>query len=140
MSYISALNLLEDPSSNNISEEALRDELALWTNAQFTYDIQPGSGSKPVMNDLYTPITSIVSEPTKEPTRKRSKTIEVDEDKRKRNTAASARFRQKKKQKEQELDQKTKEMESKTKYLEERLIELEREAAWLRALVLEKRK
>ncbi|RCH78153.1 hypothetical protein CU098_000973, partial [Rhizopus stolonifer] len=96
------LNLLEDPSSN-ISEESLRDELALWTNAQFTFDTQPGSESKPIFT-------------------------------------ASARFRQKKKQKEQALEQKTKEMESRARYLEDRVVELEREAAWLRALVLEKRR
>jgi GTPase Era involved in 16S rRNA processing len=42
-SYISSLNLLGDDSPIPISEEALSEELALWANAQFTFDTKPGS-------------------------------------------------------------------------------------------------
>ncbi|KAI8994621.1 hypothetical protein BDB01DRAFT_693899, partial [Pilobolus umbonatus] len=58
------------------------------------------------------------------------------EDKRRRNTAASARFRMKKKQREQALEETAKAMTQKADALEERVIELEKEAAWLRALVV----
>ncbi|KAG0732626.1 hypothetical protein G6F22_018890 [Rhizopus arrhizus] len=57
MSYISALNLLED-TSVDISENTLgEEELALWANAQFTFDVQPGSEAK-LFNDqdFYAPI------------------------------------------------------------------------------------
>lgn len=43
MSYISSLNLLGADSPADISEEALREELSLWANAQFTFDTEPGS-------------------------------------------------------------------------------------------------
>ncbi|KAF1799154.1 hypothetical protein FB192DRAFT_1395217 [Mucor lusitanicus] len=62
----------------------------------------------------------------------------IEEDKRKRNTAASARFRMKKKLREQALEQTAKEMTIKAEALEKRVIELEKEAKWLRALVVEK--
>lgn len=61
-----------------------------------------------------------------------------DEEKRKRNTAASARFRMKKKQREQALQQTVQEMTTKTEQLEKRCKELELEAKWLRALLIEK--
>ncbi|CAO3594196.1 unnamed protein product [Absidia cylindrospora] len=64
--------------------------------------------------------------------------VGMDEDKRRRNTAASARFRQKKKLREQALQQTVKEMTSKTEALEKRCQELELEAKWLRALLVEK--
>lgn len=62
----------------------------------------------------------------------------AEEDKRRRNTAASARFRMKKKLREQALEQTAKEMTSKAEALEKRVQELEMEAKWLRALVIEK--
>ncbi|KAF7724388.1 hypothetical protein EC973_001113 [Apophysomyces ossiformis] len=62
----------------------------------------------------------------------------ADEDKRRRNTAASARFRMKKKLREQALEQKAKEITTKAENLEIRVKELEMEAKWLRALVVEK--
>lgn len=44
MSYINSLNLLgTEPSSTDISEETLTEELSLWANAQFTFDTTPGS-------------------------------------------------------------------------------------------------
>lgn len=61
-----------------------------------------------------------------------------DDDKRRRNTAASARFRLKKKLKEQALQQTVKEMSLKSELLEKRCKELELEAKWLRALLVEK--
>jgi hypothetical protein len=50
MSYISSLNLLGDDSPVPISEEALSEELALWANAQFTFDTKPGSA---ILDDSY---------------------------------------------------------------------------------------
>ncbi|RUS13428.1 hypothetical protein BC937DRAFT_95350, partial [Endogone sp. FLAS-F59071] len=41
-SYISSLNSLESSAEPTLSQEDLADELALWTNAQFTFDIPPG--------------------------------------------------------------------------------------------------
>ncbi|CEG66788.1 Putative Bzip transcription factor [Rhizopus microsporus] len=158
MSYISQLNLLDD-SPSLIPEEQLREELALWANAQFTFDMQPGSEAaieKPRTSyELYAPIApaptvtnnkvinTTVIVPTKttkkqQPKRTAKELDAIEEDKRKRNTAASARFRLKKKLKEQALEQTAKEMTLKAKQLEERVQELEREAKWLRALVLEK--
>ena len=64
--------------------------------------------------------------------------VYVEEDKRRRNTAASARFRMKKKLREQALEQTAKEMSTKADELEKRVKELEMEAKWLRALVVEK--
>ncbi|KAI8098100.1 uncharacterized protein B0P05DRAFT_523445 [Gilbertella persicaria] len=43
MSYISSLNLLGDDSPVPLSEETLSEELALWANAQFTFDTKPGT-------------------------------------------------------------------------------------------------
>ncbi|CAO3611436.1 unnamed protein product [Cunninghamella echinulata] len=65
-------------------------------------------------------------------------TLSPEDDKRRRNTAASARFRQKKKLREQALEQTAKEMSTKCDTLEKRVRELEMEAKWLRALVIEK--
>ncbi|KAG0174521.1 hypothetical protein DFQ28_005814 [Apophysomyces sp. BC1034] len=64
--------------------------------------------------------------------------VVAEEDKRRRNTAASARFRMKKKMREQALEQTAKEMTEKAEVLEQRVKELEMEAKWLRALVVEK--
>ncbi|KAI8980386.1 hypothetical protein BDB01DRAFT_796235 [Pilobolus umbonatus] len=64
--------------------------------------------------------------------------LAADDDKRRRNTAASARFRMKKKLREQALEMKTKEMSDNVNQLESKVKELEMEAQWLRALVLEK--
>ncbi|ORX59632.1 hypothetical protein DM01DRAFT_1381187 [Hesseltinella vesiculosa] len=68
----------------------------------------------------------------------RDPNLSPEEDKRRRNTAASARFRQKKKQREQALHITVKEMTAKTEKLEARCKELELEAKWLRALLVEK--
>lgn len=43
MSYISSLNLLNADSPAPINEEVFQDELALWANAQFSFDTTPGS-------------------------------------------------------------------------------------------------
>lgn len=64
--------------------------------------------------------------------------LSVDDDKRRRNTAASARFRMKKKLREQALEKTTKEMADNVQKLESKVKELEMEAKWLRALVVEK--
>lgn len=245
MSYISSLNLLGDDSAVPISEEALSEELALWANAQFTFDTKPGSA---ILDDSYkaiaeqqdlfstftslnefsndktddqsqhnqlmnnylnntnyilptkaTPSTALPqpqtssnlpriapappSQPLKDTkialspvhsktsskkrkastavkdttsaststsasatpttnTENEQQEVEVteamEEDKRRRNTAASARFRMKKKLREQALEKTAKEMAYKADVLEKRVIELEKEAKWLRALVVEK--
>lgn len=64
--------------------------------------------------------------------------LSVDDDKRRRNTAASARFRMKKKLREQALEKTTKEIAENVEKLESKVKELEMEAKWLRALVIEK--
>lgn len=64
--------------------------------------------------------------------------LSMDDDKRRRNTAASARFRMKKKLREQALEKTTKEMAENVEKLESKVKELEMEAKWLRALVVEK--
>jgi hypothetical protein len=64
--------------------------------------------------------------------------LSVDDDKRRRNTAASSRFRMKKKIREQALEKTTKEMADNVEKLEAKVKELEMEAKWLRALVVEK--
>lgn len=43
MSYISSLNLLNADSPVAINEEVFQEELALWANAQFSFDTTPGS-------------------------------------------------------------------------------------------------
>lgn len=43
MSYISSLNLLNADSPAPINEELFQEELALWANAQFSFDSTPGS-------------------------------------------------------------------------------------------------
>lgn len=46
-SYINSLNTLSNDNSADLSgpsEQELADELALWSNAQFTFDIEPGVG------------------------------------------------------------------------------------------------
>lgn len=43
MSYISSLNLLNADSPAPINEEVFQEELALWANAQFSFDTTPGS-------------------------------------------------------------------------------------------------
>ncbi|CAO0802792.1 unnamed protein product [Mucor circinelloides] len=222
MSYISSLNLLGDDSPVPLSEEALSEELAIWANAQFTFDTKPGQALaddsyKAVadqhdlfatfasLNDLQPQNNNLMNtylnsnnyllpstsssvktiQPTQQqqqlqsqlpriapaplqqqpqtklpihqiqntpsvPSKKRKASIAVkesndeehtdaiEEDKRKRNTAASARFRMKKKLREQALEQTAKEMTIKAEALEKRVIELEKEAKWLRALVVEK--
>ncbi|KIW04603.1 uncharacterized protein PV09_04351 [Verruconis gallopava] len=62
----------------------------------------------------------------------------LDEEKRRRNLAASARFRQKKKLHEQRLEQHTKELRDKANKLEERVAHLEKENAFLKALLTDK--
>ncbi|GAN00790.1 regulatory protein cys-3 protein [Mucor ambiguus] len=227
MSYISSLNLLGDDSPVPLSEEALSEELAIWANAQFTFDTKPGQAvaddsykAVAQQHDLFATFASLnelqpqsnnlmnnclnsnnyllpsTSSPVKTfqptqpqpqsqqlhsqllpriapappqqqqqqtqspiqqihntssaPSKKRKASIAVkesndeelpdaiEEDKRKRNTAASARFRMKKKLREQALEQTAKEMTIKAEALEKRVIELEKEAKWLRALVVEK--
>lgn len=61
-----------------------------------------------------------------------------DDDKRRRNTMASARFRQRKKLREAALEQKAKEMTAKVESLEKKVDTLEKEAKWLRSLLVEK--
>ncbi|CEP13638.1 hypothetical protein [Parasitella parasitica] len=215
MSYISSLNLLGDDSPVPLSEEALSEELAIWANAQFTFDTEPGqaiaddsykvaveqqdlfatlaslnslqqqnnsfsylksnsyslpsaAAVKPVQptQQLLSQLPKIAPAPTQHQqnklpitqiqhtpaplSKKRKSSIAVkekadhqtsdaaEEDKRKRNTAASARFRMKKKLREQALEQTAKEMTLKAEALEKRVLELEKEAKWLRALVVEK--
>jgi type IV secretory pathway VirB10-like protein len=211
MSYISSLNLLGDDSPVPISEEALSEELAIWANAQFTFDTKPGSAilddTYKEQQDLFTTFASLneqqnndhllntylhnthylLPQQPQQQTQTQQQTIlpriapapslnhiqqqpvqqqqsqlsvgkkrkappsitkheaaeeenepEVEEDKRKRNTAASARFRMKKKLREQALEKTAKEMTVKAEALEKRMIELEKEAKWLRALVVEK--
>ncbi|OZJ03173.1 hypothetical protein BZG36_04073 [Bifiguratus adelaidae] len=43
-SYISSLNSLSPDVSPNMNQEDLAEELSLWTNAQFTFDMPPGIG------------------------------------------------------------------------------------------------
>lgn len=189
MSYISSLNLLGDDSPVPLSEEALSEELAIWANAQFTFDTKPGSAildnkeqdlffglnttqndtllntylnntsylipSQPILPKIAPAPTTTTPITTTQPiTSKKRKSVSIsnsrpettneepvelaEEDKRKRNTAASARFRMKKKLREQALEQTAKEMTAKAEALEKRVIELEKEAKWLRALVVEK--
>ncbi|KAI9019482.1 hypothetical protein CLU79DRAFT_794374, partial [Phycomyces nitens] len=212
MSFISSLNLLGAESPATLTEDAFTDELALWANAQFTFDTAPGTallddlpskpesvqskgqsdffqnlhnfgeiGSdghseqnvmepylshpyilpqiqpsehhrlprlapasaikggepKPILPSLsaYAPATAKKRKNTEE---EANETLSVEDDKRRRNTAASARFRQKKKMREQALELTAKEMTAKTERLESRVKELEMEAKWLRALVVEK--
>ncbi|KAI9278017.1 hypothetical protein BY458DRAFT_554033 [Sporodiniella umbellata] len=55
MSYISTLNLLNADSPTPLNEEAFQEELALWANAQFSFDTAPGSAiveDKQKENDL----------------------------------------------------------------------------------------
>jgi Basic region leucine zipper len=61
-----------------------------------------------------------------------------DEDKRRRNTMASARFRQRKKLREAALEITAKEMTDKANSLQEKVNTLEKEAKWLRSLLVEK--
>ncbi|KAI8581896.1 hypothetical protein K450DRAFT_229769 [Umbelopsis ramanniana AG] len=61
-----------------------------------------------------------------------------DEDKRRRNTMASARFRQRKKLREAALESTAKEMTDKANSLQEKVNALEKEAKWLRSLLVEK--
>lgn len=208
MSYISSLNLLNADSPAPINEEAFQEELALWANAQFSFDTTPGSAlvseddkkdenllqtltkltqlGKKIKIMFYLRITpkkylvvqpnvmqqpsigfynnnnnNISSAPTsilpriapapgplsgiqlletnnkKRPIEDESD-LSVDDDKRRRNTAASARFRMKKKLREQALEETTKKMADNVEKLESKVKELEMEAKWLRALVIEK--
>lgn len=83
---------------------------------------------------------------TKSVSRKRKKSEEKDdsnktshdEDKRRRNTMASARFRQRKKVREATLERTAKEMTDKAKSLQDKVDALEKEAKWLRSLLVEK--
>ncbi|ORE04425.1 hypothetical protein BCV72DRAFT_243583 [Rhizopus microsporus var. microsporus] len=203
MSYISNLNLLYADTPTEINDDAFQEELALWANAQFSFDTAPGSA---IVDDekakeetqlletfkeiaqLVQPSTSIDSKnnntnnssngnlyyniapapsqnnmpailprlaPAMHPlgikpidnamtkklikTEKESKEpISAEEDKRRRNTAASARFRMKKKLREQALEKKAKELTEYVEQLENKVKDLEKEAKWLRALVVEK--
>lgn len=42
-SFISSLNV-DGPETNGLSEQELADELAIFANAQFTFDMPPGMG------------------------------------------------------------------------------------------------
>ncbi|SAM03329.1 hypothetical protein [Absidia glauca] len=106
--------------------------------------LQTANVVSPTSNDMYSPSTT-PSTPTfnmaptfEEEVGDKKETKTNDEEKRKRNTAASARFRMKKKQREQALQQTVQEMTTKTEQLEKRCKELELEAKWLRALLIEK--
>ncbi|CEI88359.1 Putative Bzip transcription factor [Rhizopus microsporus] len=208
MSYISNLNLLYADTPTEINDDTFQEELALWANAQFSFDTAPGSA---IVDDekakeetqlletfkeiaqLVQPSTSIDNKnnnnnnnnsssssngnlyyniapapsqnnmpailprlaPAMHPlgikpidnamtkklikTEKESKEpISAEEDKRRRNTAASARFRMKKKLREQALEKKAKELTEYVEQLENKVKDLEKEAKWLRALVVEK--
>ncbi|KAK4511536.1 uncharacterized protein ATC70_012751 [Mucor velutinosus] len=186
MSYISSLNLLNADSPAPINEEVFQEELALWANAQFSFDTTPGSAlvgedDKKDENlfQTFTKLTQLIqpnvmpqpsigyynhnmspvpasnlpriapapgppsgiqlleSNSKKRPYEDESD-LSVDDDKRRRNTAASARFRMKKKLREQALEKTTKEMAENVEKLESKVKELEMEAKWLRALVIEK--
>ncbi|KAI7863082.1 hypothetical protein BDF14DRAFT_1847649 [Spinellus fusiger] len=196
MSFISSLNLLHSDSPLVVTEDTFSDELALWANAQFTFDITPGTAlvdecgpethnEQSKQEDVFklldhykametsayassfqvlpsAPPTEHSPLPRLAPTMtlpsadssktevsvgpmKKRKTggekelpVSLEDDKRRRNTAASARFRQKKKIREHALEQTAKEMTDKTEALEKRVKELEMEAKWLRALIVEK--
>ncbi|KAI8364635.1 uncharacterized protein BYT42DRAFT_618794 [Radiomyces spectabilis] len=225
MSYIASLNLLNADSPLPLSDESLTEELALWANAQFTFDIAPGSAllddqldkkpnneeqpiqnldnvayfadsvsKKPLANTMATMLETLASpylssdylitqiqssngqsainlpriapatqnmvlssfmipKPTTTSAssnigKKRKSTsndtvdsnekLAAEEDKRRRNTAASARFRMKKKLREQALEKTAKDMTDKVQNLEKQIQELEMEAKWLRALIVEK--
>ncbi|KAI8337425.1 hypothetical protein BC941DRAFT_513285 [Chlamydoabsidia padenii] len=237
MSYISSLNLLNTDSPVPHSEDTFADDLALWANAQFTFDSAPGSAlldddKKEENEKLFASLTDFTLEnqqqeqqeqpspttylptnymlsqlqqqqttpspvtpitpahlglprlapaPTeqqlhhqvlqqhgqyidtltlspqqdeagkpinnKRPLRdnetdqdssRSTAATAAEDDKRRRNTAASARFRQKKKLREQALEKTAKEMSAKCDTLDKRVRELEMEAKWLRALVVEK--
>ncbi|CAO3647351.1 unnamed protein product [Mucor fragilis] len=188
MSYISSLNLLNADSPAPINEEVFQEELALWANAQFSFDTTPGSAlvaedDKKDENlfQTFTKLTQLVqpnvlpqppigyynhrnsmspapvsnlpriapapgplsgiqlleSNNKKRPYEDETD-LSVDDDKRRRNTAASARFRMKKKLREQALEKTTKEIAENVEKLESKVKELEMEAKWLRALVIEK--
>ncbi|KAI8887218.1 hypothetical protein K501DRAFT_212306 [Backusella circina FSU 941] len=200
MSYISQLNLLNADSPVPINEDAFAEELALWANAQFSFDTAPGSAIVDEENKdakLLEALTQLVQQPpnnntstvqqetnnnvmasyyqhvapqqpkqqpmilpriapapgpinnnpmldiTKTNNKRKApeedaEVLTAEDDKRRRNTAASARFRMKKKLREQALEQKSKEMATQVDKLESRVKELEMEAKWLRALVIEK--
>ncbi|KAG2192537.1 hypothetical protein INT46_009380 [Mucor plumbeus] len=186
MSYISSLNLLNADSPAPINEEVFQEELALWANAQFSFDTTPGSAlvgedekkdenllqtltkltqfvqpnvmQQPSIgfynNNISPAPASILPRIAPAPgppsgiqlleTNNKKRPIEdesdlsVDDDKRRRNTAASARFRMKKKLREQALEETTKKMADNVEKLESKVKELEMEAKWLRALVIEK--
>lgn len=87
-------------------------------------------GIKPIDNAMTKKLIKTEKE-SKEP-------ISAEEDKRRRNTAASARFRMKKKLREQALEKKAKELTEYVEQLENKVKDLEKEAKWLRALVIEK--
>ncbi|KAI8636116.1 hypothetical protein BD408DRAFT_438209 [Parasitella parasitica] len=188
MSYISSLNLLNADSPAPINEDVFQEELALWANAQFSFDTTPGSAlsgnddekEENLLQTLtnLTQLANVMQQPSvgyykthnstnisPAPTpilpriapapgppsgiqlleiNNKKRPIEddadlsLDDDKRRRNTAASARFRMKKKLREQALEKTTKEMAENVQKLESRVKELEMEAKWLRALVIEK--
>ncbi|KAG1439020.1 hypothetical protein G6F56_012437 [Rhizopus delemar] len=188
MSYISTLNLLNADSPTQINEEAFQEELALWANAQFSFDTAPGSAiveeqKKDNLLQTFREIAQFVQPPPPPPPaaaaaaaaaattttttteysmptllprlapagskpienfkkyikiEKETESVSAEEDKRRRNTAASARFRMKKKLREQELDKKSKEIADYVEKLETKVSDLEKEAKWLRALVIEK--
>ncbi|CAO0791194.1 unnamed protein product [Mucor circinelloides] len=188
MSYISSLNLLNADSPAPINEEVFQEELALWANAQFSFDTTPGSAlvseddkKDETLFQTFTKLTQLVQpnvmqqpsigyynhnhniSPAPTPNLPRiapapgppsgiqllesnnkkrpyedESDLSVDDDKRRRNTAASARFRMKKKLREQALEKTTKEMAENVERLESKVKELEMEAKWLRALVIEK--
>ncbi|CAO3621823.1 unnamed protein product [Cunninghamella blakesleeana] len=220
MSYISSLNLLNLESPSPITEESFSHDLALWANAQFTFDCAPGSAlleddkkqenekllaslsdfnleqqQQPsqsqqetvnTSNYLSTLLSQVqkqqqqqlpqstinqiglprlapateqyqisststpqvidttklklenINNNNKRPQDDTNQTVTPEDDKRRRNTAASARFRQKKKLREQALEQTAKDMSVKCESLEKKVRELELEAKWLRALVIEK--
>ncbi|KAI8066804.1 hypothetical protein BC940DRAFT_257386 [Gongronella butleri] len=187
MSYISSLNLLNADSPVLNKEEGFSDDLSLWANAQFTFDVAPGTAlhdedkeklfgttqAQPSQEPSHTPYlandylltsTAMLGLPRLAPAPAdplsvpnpalvmplpaaaaannddddTQSLVSPEDDKRRRNTAASARFRLKKKMREQALEQKAKDMSTKCEQLEHRVRELEMEAKWLRALVVEK--
>lgn len=60
MSYIASLNLLNADSPAPINEEVFQEELALWANAQFSFDTTPGSALEEDKNEtLFETLTKL---------------------------------------------------------------------------------
>ncbi|KAI8341531.1 hypothetical protein BC941DRAFT_417199 [Chlamydoabsidia padenii] len=132
---LNGYNHFEPPHSNHPSSSMMT---MLQTSNMSTTDMY--TPPTPVTPTFNMTLIDTISEDSEETgtNKKEPKDKSNDEEKRRRNTAASARFRMKKKQREQALQQTVQEMTAKTEQLEKRCKELELEAKWLRALLIEK--